>query len=341
MKDTRIKELLKELCAADGVSGAEESICELIKEKASRYGKTEIDDFGNVVCTVDGFDERKKTLMLCAHIDEIGLIINYITDDGFLKASACGGIDLRVLPASRVTVLAGDKRIKGVITSVPPHLQAAPEKCAPLDELYIDIGFDGQKAKQLVSLGDRALIENELIGIGRLVSSKALDDRFGAAAVLTCLETLKGKETAYNVKAVFSSKEETGSAGAKTAAFREKADIAIAVDVTFGRSHGESERETGAVGGGPMIGVSPILSRPLSNALINIAEEENIPYGIEVMGSRTGTDADHISVARGGCITAAVSLPIRYMHTPAETADIEDLKNTAALTARFAERGEL
>lgn len=341
MNTADIEKTLAMLCAADGVSGAEDGISRLLSECLADRGDTDLDAKGNVIFRLGGSDESKKTLLLCAHIDEIGFVVNYITDDGFLKVSPCGGIDRRVLPASRVTVLAdgGENRIKGVFTSVPPHLQSKTHSPAPIDELFVDIGLDGTHSKKAVKLGDRALIEAPLMRIGSLVSSKALDNRICAAALLETADLLKGKQTAYNVVLLFSVGEEVGSVGAKTAGYSIGADISIAVDVTFGKSHSESEKETGALGSGAMIGISPVLSRTLSQTLINIARAEKIPYGIEIMPQRTGTDADALSVVKGGSIAATVSLPIRYMHTPVETADISDIENTAKLLAAFAERG--
>jgi endoglucanase len=339
MEKLDLKSVLSELCAADGVSGSEENIAQLCAEYLKSYGEVSVDSFNNVTCTVDGFCADKLTLVINAHIDEIGMIVNYITDDGFLRVSACGGIDERVLPAAQVTVL-GKERLYGVFTSVPPHLQSKQGKTAGLSELYVDIGMSGERAKSLVSLGDRVLIENPLQQMGKLVTSKAIDDRSCVAAIIYALSLIKDKSTAYNIKVLLSTKEEVGSQGAKTAMFNENADLALAVDVTFGRVHGESEENTGEIGSGAMIGVSPTLSRLFSNALIGLAKEENIPYQIEVMGGKTGTDADAFSVSKSGVAACTLSVPIRYMHTPVEAVSLDDIENTAKLIAAFCERGQ-
>lgn len=338
MDNFDITSVLSRLCAADGVSGAEENISALCAEFLSKYGKAEIDSFNNVTCRVGEFDDDKPTVLIDAHLDEIGMIVNYITDDGFLKVSKCGGIDERVLPAAQVTVL-GKQKLYGVITSVPPHLQGEQSSAAKLEDLYVDIGLDGAQAKELVSLGDRVLIENELMPLGSLVTSKAIDDRSCAAVILYMLELLYGESTKYNITVLFSSQEEVGSQGAKAAAFRENADISIAVDVSFGRVHGESEENTGEVGKGAMIGISPTLSRRLSDALIKTAESADLPYQIEVMGGKTGTNADAFSTAAGGSAAVTVSVPIKYMHTPVEAVAVSDIENTARLLAEFCKRG--
>jgi endoglucanase len=233
----------------------------------------------------------------------------------------------------------GKKKLYGVFTSVPPHLQTENGKAAKLSDLYVDIGLSGERAKEFVSLGDRVLIENSLADMGGLVTSKAIDDRSCVAAILYALHLLKDKSCAYNISVLFSSKEEVGSQGAKTAAYRCKADLALAVDVSFGRAHGESEEETGEIGKGAMIGISPTLTRRLSNALVETAKAEKLPYQLEVMGGKTGTNADVISVSAGGTACCTVSIPIRYMHTPVEAVSLADIENTAKLIAAFCERG--
>lgn len=330
--------ILSDLCGALGAAGAEDEISALSAQMLEKFGSVTTDCMGNVICEVGDIDPSKKTLLLVAHIDEIGMIVNYITDDGFLRVSKCGGIDTRVLPAAQVTVC-GAQKLYGVVTSVPPHLQSDSSKAASLDDLYIDIGLSGERAKELVSLGDRVLIETPLAKLGELYTSKALDDRACAAAVLYALEKLSGRTSAYNIKVLFSVQEETGSRGAKTGAFTAEADLALILDVSFGKVHGESEEEVGIIGKGAMIGISPVLNRRLSDALIETAKAEALLYQLEVMGGKTGTDADVVSVSQSGVAACTVSIPIKYMHTPVEAVNIEDIENTAELIAAFCERG--
>ena len=332
-------EVLYELCTADGVPGNEKNIACTCAAMFEAYGEVEIDRNGNVLCSFGEQRPDRKTLLLNAHIDEVGLIVTYITDDGFLKVAKCGGADVRVLPASKVTIL-GRERLYGIVTSVPPHLQTDSSKAAELDDLYIDTGLSGERAKELISQGDRVLIENEPLEMGGLVTSKALDDRACVLAILMALDTVFEKDTAYNVKVLLSTGEETGSRGAKTGAFGSKADLALILDVTFGRVHGESEEEYCKIGGGAAIGVSPVLSRRLTDKLVQTAEESGLPYQLEVMSGRTGTDADVIAVSESGIPSCTVSIPIKYMHTPVEAVDMADIENTAALIAEFCERGQ-
>ncbi|MCD8095815.1 MAG: M20/M25/M40 family metallo-hydrolase [Ruminococcus sp.] len=337
MSDFNLTDVLIDLCAADGVSGTEENIAALCEQYLSRYGRAETDEFNNVICTVGEHDESKPTLLLDAHLDEIGMVVTYIDDSGFLKASGIG-LDERVLSAAQVTIL-GRRRLYGIVTSVPPHLQTDKKNAVSIDELYIDTGLDAESVKEIVSLGDRVLIENRLEKMGELVTSKALDDRCCCAAVIYALELLKNRACAYNIKVLFSSKEETGSQGAKTAAFKINADLAVAVDVSFAKSHSENEDYCGEIGKGAMIGFSPVLSKRLSCALKQTAEQAGIDYQIEVMSGRTGTNADVIAVSACGVPTCTLSIPIRYMHTPVEMAAMSDVENTGELIVQFCERG--
>ena len=264
------------------------------------------------------------------------MIVTYITDDGFLKISSCGGTDERVLTAQQVTVC-GRQSLTGVVTSIPPHLQKDGES-SESGSYYVDIGMTKQQAEKVVSLGDRVLVENELeIMREHIVTSKALDDRSGVAAVLWALDKLKGKQTDYNISVLFAAQEETGERGAQTGAYRLSPDLAVAVDVSFAKTHFESEEDCGIMGRGVMIGVAPSLCAELSDAFINTAKQSDIPYQIEVMNGKTGTDADKISVTKSGVKTVTLSIPLKYMHTPTEVLDLRDIDYTASLIAEFAQ----
>lgn len=332
-------ELLKtltELCAQRGVSGDEKNASEKAAQLLREYADVTTDAFGNVYGIVGTHEQSKQTLLLEAHIDEIGMIVTYITDDGFLKISACGGTDERVLTAQQVTVC-GRKSLTGVVTSIPPHLQKDGES-SESGSYYVDIGMTKAQAEKIVSLGDRVLVENELeIMREHIVTSKALDDRSGVAAVLWALDKLKGKQTNYNISVLFAAQEETGERGAQTGAYRLSPDLAVAVDVSFAKTHFESEEDCGIMGRGVMIGVAPSLCAELSDAFINTAKQSDIPYQIEVMNGKTGTDADKISVTKSGVKTVTLSIPLKYMHTPTEVLDLRDIDCTASLIAEFAQ----
>lgn len=336
-----IKQVLFELTSKNGVSGDEFSASEYAKTLLSEYLDSEVDAFGNVYGRPKFFDVEKKTILLDAHIDEIGMIVTYITDEGFLKVSNCGGLDNRVLLSQQVEVLCKGGIIRGFVTSTPPHLEKDDTVVPVIDDIFIDIGMSKSQAEAVVCLGDRVLIKNELISLqGDVVTSNALDDRAGVATILYALDLLKNKDTKYNVCAMFSSQEETGERGAKIGAYNIAPDMAIEVDVSFAMTAGDKPDKCGKLGKGPMIGVAPSLSRKMSDELINIAKENEIPYQIEVMNGMTGTNADVIGVTHNGVKTSTISVALKYMHTPVEVVSLADIENTAKLIAKFCESEE-
>lgn len=329
-------ELLKKLTSAVGVSGAEDNIVELLKGILEPYGEVTVDCLNNVYCKING---NGYHILLDAHLDEIGFVVREITDDGFIKVSNVGGIDRRMLLASEVSVW-GDKEYYGVISNLPPHLQKAnDERKAPeIDEISIDVGMTKEEAEKHISLGDRVTFKRNFIKLlGNQVASSVLDDRCGIASIILALDELKKMNA--NVTVMFSSQEEVGTRGAKIGAYDRAIDEAIIVDVSFGYSPLCKKSDCGELGKGPMIGISPILDRNISKNLIDIAKENNIPYQVEVMGGgHTGTNADVISVSEYGIKTALISIPEKYMHSPIEVVDINDIENTSKLIVEYVKR---
>jgi len=329
------KKLFK-LTTEVGVAGDEFSAAKTACEMLKKYAPdAEVDHFGNVIGNIGERCEDKRHILLDAHIDEIGLIVTYITDSGFLKVANCGGVDRRVLLAQQVTIF-GKEAIKGIITSTPPHLEEDDKKAPKIEDIFIDIGMSKEQAEKVVSLGDRAVIDTtpcELLN-GR-VTSKAIDDRSGVLAILYALEKTKDKNLAFSVTALFSSQEETGERGAKTAAYKINPDLAIAVDVSFALTADDSVQKCGIMGNGVMIGVAPSLNKAFCNQLIFLAKDKKIPYQIEVMDGTTGTNSDVIGVTRGGVKTVTLSIPLKYMHTPVEVVELKDIENTGKLIAEF------
>ncbi len=330
-----IFEILQRLTEVNGVAGDERRAAEKAAEILADMGfQTEM-CYSGCICRI-GNDEL-PLVMIDAHIDEIGMTVTYITDDGFLKIGECGGLDPRVLPAQQVTVF-GKETLKGVVASVPPHLAKDGSKTPDIKDIYIDVGLSGERARELVSPGDTVVIENPVTRLhGGRVTAKSLDNRAGAAAVIAALGLLRGKEIPVSVAAVFSAKEETGGAGARTAAYTLAPHLAIVTDVSFAAVAGDRPEECGKMGKGPMIGFSPSLSREFSDSAVNTAKRLGIPFQIEVMPGRTGTNADVIGISRRGVKTVTISVPIKHMHTPIETVDMADIENTARLIAAAVE----
>lgn len=330
-------ELLSELVGLQGMSGAESEASAYAAKLLETFGKTDIDTFGNVICYAGEHNEARPTILIDAHIDEIGMIVTYITDDGFLKVSNVGGLDNRVLPGQRVRIF-GKEAFDGVIISTPPHLSGSDTAAISTDELYIDTGLSSEKAREMISLGDRVYIYNTLKRLNEdMVTSHALDNRAGCVAVIRALEMIDFSKAKYNVIVMLSAQEETGERGAKTGAFSAQCDEAIVVDVSFAQTHGESECGTGKLGKGAMIGFSPSLSKEMSSAFVDIAKRYELPYQTEVMSGKTGTNADAIGISKGGVRAVTVSIPLKNMHTPVEIVDLRDIENTAKLIKAYIE----
>lgn len=335
-----IKSVLKELTALAAVSGRENEAFEASKKYLSGCGRVYTDKLNSVICEIDGTTDGH--ILLDAHLDRIGLIVTSITEDGFIRVAACGGVDRRTLNGQEVTVH-GKSALFGVIASVPPHLQSGENdrKAIEIDNVLIDIGMSKSEAEKYVSLGDRITINSEFSELlGDFVSCGALDDRAGVCVLLRVLELIKDKPH-KRVTAVFSAQEETGESGAKAAAFNCDADEFIAVDVSFAKTPDSEEQKCGKIENGPMIGVAPSLSYEMSEELKKTAEKNAIPYQLEVMSGQTGTNADSITVARGGIKAGLISIPQKYMHTGVEVVSIKDIENCARLIAAYILGGAL
>ncbi|MEE1011107.1 MAG: M20/M25/M40 family metallo-hydrolase [Acutalibacteraceae bacterium] len=331
---SEISSLLEKLCGAKGVSGAENEAADVVSELLGKYMPVSVDPLGSVTGTKGS---GKFHILLDAHLDQIGLVVTAIDEDGFLKVAKCGGADIRVLAASEVTVH-GKEKLFGVITSTPPHLVTADDsgKAKGFDDIAVDIGMSKEEAVKYVSLGDRITFNGKFTRLaGNRVSSPSIDDRAGVAAILRCLEILDDKEPDCKISVCFSVQEETGGSGAQTAAFTANADEAIAVDVSFASAPDISSEKYATLGAGAMIGYAPSLDYDMSRKLSDIAEKKNIPNQPEVMGGKTGTNCDEIQVAGKGVRTALISVPLRNMHTAVEVCDLEDIENTARLMAEY------
>lgn len=329
---------LKALTAEVGVSGDEFSASRKAAELLSRYAENvSVDPFGNVTGFIPSGTENAKTLLLDAHIDTVGLIVTCIDDNGFLSVGTCGSPDIRTYLAQSVTVH-GKRDVLGVVSTLPPHVSKDKNAPEPSD-ISIDVGMTKARAEEFVSPGDRVTVNSRFRELCGTVSAPALDDRSGVCAVLEALDLLKDKPLCYDLAICFSAQEETGERGAKQAAFRIQPDEALIVDVSFGSTPDSSPKETAELGSGVMIGFSACLDRNMSNALSELAKRRNIPHTREIMPTSTGTNADAVAVSGRGVKCCTLSFPIRYMHTPVETVDIDDIAATARLIAAYAGGG--
>ncbi len=323
--------LLEKLTNSVGI-GHLKGATEAAKAELSKYA--EVQEFGTLGLVAKINKNAEKTIMVEAHIDEVGFIVTHIFDSGFLKVAAVGGNDGRILPATPITVH-GKSDIPAVFVSTPPHLSKGDEEAKNADEILLDTGTF-EAVKETVSVGDYATYRKTLTPLsGTRVSAKSLDDRAGVACLIELAKRLRDKPLSVNVVLCLTEQEELGTRGAKTASFAIDCDEAISIDVTFGNSPDIPATKCGRLGKGGMIGLSPILNRKISDKLISLAKEKGIPYQLEVMGGASSTDADVISISKGGVPTGLISIPLRNMHTPAETVDTLDIDSIVDLLEAY------
>lgn len=330
-----LKNVIFDLSSADGVSGEESCAAQYALKYLKNYTDNCYIKNGNVIGNFGNRKNGTPHILIDAHIDQVGLIVTNIYESGFIGFSNVGGIDRRLLPAQQVCIH-GKKKLAGVVCSTPPHLSGSDNKINKIEDFYIDTGMSFEAVSNIVEPGDRitfASMPKELLN--DRITGPALDDRSGVASILYALELLRNQKYECSFSVTFSAQEELGERGAKIAAFDIDPDIALAVDVSFAYCLGDREYECGKMGQGPMIGISPSLSRTISDDLIEISKNENIPYQLEVMNGLTSTNADQFSVNRTGCKACTVSIPLKYMHTPSEIIQIDDVENTGRLIAAY------
>lgn len=331
----QLKELIFRLCSAPGTPGDERAAAETAARELSPYGETAVDRMGNVVTHL-GRRGAPVHIMLDAHLDQIGMIVTRIDDAGFLRVDRCGGMDRRVLPGSPVLVY-GRETLTGIVCCTPPHLSDGGEdKVEPVDKQIVDVGLTKEEAERLVQPGDRILLYREPKSLlGSRVSAAGLDDRAGVASLIRCVQLLEGTGLDCELTVLLSGREEVGGQGAETGAYSVNPTHAIAVDVGFAEQPGVPPEVSAKLGSGPMIGFAPALDRSMSEQLTALAKEKDIPFARDVMGNSTGTNGDEIAATRAGVKTALISIPLRYMHTPVEIVDLEDVENVARLMAEY------
>lgn len=333
-------EFLKQLLSTPGPSGDERAAARVWREEARSFADmVRVDVHGNSFAELNGNGPR---VLLAGHIDEIGLMVSHIDDEGYLFFGPVGGWDVQVLVGQRVRLLGHNGEVIGVIGKKPIHLMKPDdrERASKIEALWIDIGAKSRdEARHYVRVGCVGVLDAPLYELpnGRIVS-RSLDNRIGAFTVLEALRLLAHERPAAHVAAVATTQEETSFAGATTAAFSFDPQVSIAVDVTFASDHPDSDkRQNGDVslGGGPVLSRGSANTPLVFNRLVELAEREGIPYSVQINPRYTGTDADAIHMIRGGVATAVVSIPNRYMHSPNEMVDLDDVQNAARLIAAF------
>ncbi|MEJ2217023.1 MAG: M42 family metallopeptidase [Gemmatimonadota bacterium] len=342
--DKKSVKFLKRLLDATGPSGFEAGPAAVWREEADRFAdEVRADVSGNSLATVNPAGAPR--VMLAGHIDEIGLMITHVDDDGFLYFEGIGGWDPQVLVGQRVRLLTKVGVVRGVVGRKPIHLirEEEKDKAVKIRDLWIDIGAGDREAvqKRGVRVGDPGVIDADVVDLdGDVIASRAIDNRVGAFVVLEALRLLSEDKPAASVTAVATSQEEIGyqGGGARASAFSVEPDIALAVDVTFATdAPGMEKKELGdhKLGGGPVLSRGSAVHPVIFDRLLAVAEREDIPHTVAAQPRYTATDADAIHLTRAGVATGLVSVPNRYMHSPVEMVHLHDLEQAARLIAAF------
>jgi putative aminopeptidase FrvX len=340
-----LPDVLRSLLTATGPSGYETAPARAFSEACSPFAEVHTDVMGTVTARVKGTGDG-PTIAIVGHIDEIGLIVTHVDDKGYLSFIGVGGWDPIVLVGQRVTVTTRDGVLPGVVGRKPIHLLKEEERkrAVEVKDLHIDIGAkDGDEAKGLVRIGDVAVIAADPVELpnGRY-AARAMDNRLGCFVAYEAARLVaEAGGAAGDVVAVAAVQEEITFAGARTMAHAVRPDVAIVVDVTHATdAPGIDERENGThpLGSGPVIERGATMHPRVFDLLSEAAEAEKIPHTLSASARFTGTDADAIHLSRSGVPTGLISLPLRYMHSPVELVELDDVVNGAKLIAAFAQR---
>jgi putative aminopeptidase FrvX len=340
-------ELLRELSNQFGVSGFEGEVREWIRKNINDWADdVEVDVLGNLMARIN--PGRDFVMMLDAHMDETGMMVSYVEENGFLRFAPIGGWDPRVFPAQQVEIMSrGGKKYKGVVGASPPHIQTPEEQKQALkvEDLFVDVGLTSREEVigWGIDAGSPGCLQYpfQTIGLNRAMG-KALDDRTGCAVLIRCLEYFSKNRPDFTLVANFAVGEEVGLRGAKTAAFQIKPDVALAVEGTVGADTPgiPAHRCPTRLGRGPAISVADnsIIVNPSLVAFIEqIAERSRIPWQhkIPLTGS---TDAGAIHLTGKGVLTGIISIPCRYIHSPSSVIDLQDFEHTVSLVIEVVRR---
>lgn len=336
------KKFLKKILETPSVTGTETAVAHLVRQRLAPVADSiETNVMGSVHATLKG-KGKGPSVMIAAHMDEVGLMVTYISDGGFLSVDAVGGVDAAILPGMRVDVHTDSGTFRGVVGRKPIHLISPDERknVTPLDDLVIDLGMPAKQVKRLVQIGDVITygVGFEEIGKGMAVS-RGFDDKMGVYIAVRVMEELKkaGGASGDYVCAT-TVQEEIGLRGGTTSAYGVHPDVAIALDVTHATDYpGIDPAKYGklACGQGPVIARGPNINPVVFERLREAAKKANLHIQIEAEPRVTGTDAGAMQIQRGGKATGLVAVALRYMHTPTEVLALSDLEKCVKLLTQF------
>lgn len=325
--------LLSKICKTPGVPGFEQRIRKVVIDEITEYvDKVEVDNLGNVYAIKNGFDNSKK-VMVAAHMDEIGFIVNYIDDNGFIRFQPLGGFDPKTLTSQRVTIH-GTVDIVGVMGSKPIHIMKDEEKnkAVKIEDFFIDTGLSGEEVKRIVSIGDTITRRSKLIEMGDCVNAKSLDNRISVYVLIETLKLLKDKEVPYTIYGVFSVQEEIGIRGANVAAHNINPHFGFGLDTTIafdtpGAKPEESVTKLGKGVGIKILDGSVVCDYRMVDYMKKTANQNDITWQAELL-PKGGTDTAGIQrMSKTGSIVGAVSIPTRHIHQTIEMVHKEDVLN--------------
>jgi endoglucanase len=342
-----VPETLRKLLTAPGPSGAERGAAEVWREEAAAFAEVAGDVMGSSVARVKGKADG-PLLAIVGHIDEIGLTVTHVGDDGFLAVRGLGGWDADVLVGQRVEIATRNGPVTGVVAARRERRRRGEDrKSRELRDLFVDIGAkDAEEARSVVRNGDTAVIAGEPLELpNNRLASRSLDNRLGSYVALEVARRVAAAGGASgDVAALAVVQEEVGDfAGARTSAFALDPAVAVAVDVTHAtdvRGGDADDEGAHALGSGPTLGRGPTVHPAVFELLHDTAEAEGIAFTVEASTGHTNTDADAFHLSRAGIATGLVSFPLRYMHTPVEVVQLDDVENAIRLLVAFAQRLE-
>lgn len=334
-------EFFRRLVEATGPSGYEEPAQQVWRERVRESAESvRTDALGNAIAVLN--PSGRPRVMIDAHIDEIGFIIKYIDDDGFLFFSPIGGFDPSTLPGNLVRIIGKDGPVTGIIGRKPTHLIEPEErkKAPDIKHMWIDIGVRGRdEAESLVGIGDAGGRAHGMTRLqGNIVTSPTLDDRVGCYVMAEAFRALASESQEAALFAASSVQEEIGLRGARVTAYESEADIGIALEVTWTSDHPQtSKTELGAVrvGAGPVIFRGANTNPRVFQRLVAAAATVGAPYQVDAIAGGTQTDQNVMQMSRRGMATGLISVPTRYLHTSSETLSLDDVDATVAILTRF------
>lgn len=340
---TTLFDKLTQVTSIHSPSGSEFILHSFLKKQLADFSdKIEEDVLGNLIAYKYAIDKTSsKTIMLVAHMDEVAMMVSYIDNDGWIGVAKVGGVDVNIMRGQKVVILHEDREIHGVVGSIPIHMQKeTPKKDLDFTDLWIDIGATSiNEAERLVSVGDYVLVDSEIQSLNNhCVCAKACDNKAGIVALWELVEKLSSVSIPINLVMVFSVQEEVGLRGAKAAAYNQKPDICIAVDVAHASDYPNiNAKKYGRIrlGDGPVIPLGTNFTLKIQKSMMQLAFENNIPFQRLVLPASSGTDVNAVQTERGGCQTGLISIPCRYMHSPNEVVSLCDIDYCSKLLYKY------